>query len=161
MSPSSIKCEADFGDGLRARGLRQATLLCTWGRGRQRGTTLGRLYFVSPTAGEFFYLRTLLTTIKAPTSWENLRTFDRVVHPTFTQCVIIMVTMKKTKYNPTGGLQWLWAGSGGLAHCRGSPWLAVSGLAPGWLQAVGLGWLALALGWLGLAVPGRSTGTAS
>ena len=50
---------------------------------RQRGKTLGRIYFVSPTAGERFYLWTLLTTVKAPTSWENLRTFDGVVHPTF------------------------------------------------------------------------------
>jgi PIF1-like helicase len=50
---------------------------------RQRGSTIGRLYFVSPTAGERFYLRTLLTTVKGPTGWEDLRTFDGVLYPTF------------------------------------------------------------------------------
>ena len=50
---------------------------------RQRGMTLGRMYFVSPTAGERFYLRTLLTTVKGPTSWEDLRTFDGIQHDTF------------------------------------------------------------------------------
>ena len=50
---------------------------------RQRGLSVGRLYFVSPTAGERFYLRTLLTTVKGPTSWEDLRTFNGILHPTF------------------------------------------------------------------------------
>ena len=53
-----------------------------WKR-RQRGSTIGRMYFVSPTAGERFYLRTLLTTVKGPTSWEDLRSFEGTVHPTF------------------------------------------------------------------------------
>jgi hypothetical protein len=67
----------------------EAPLHFVWDRGkkqwkhRQRGSTVGRLYFVSPTAGECFYLRTLLTTVKGPTSWENLRTFDGILHPTF------------------------------------------------------------------------------
>ena len=50
---------------------------------RQRGSTIGRIYFVSPIAGERFYLRTLLITVKGPTSWEDLRTFDGILHPTF------------------------------------------------------------------------------
>ena len=50
---------------------------------RKLGSTVGRIYFVSPTAGECFFLCTLLTTIKGPTSWENLRTFDGKIHPTF------------------------------------------------------------------------------
>jgi hypothetical protein len=49
----------------------------------QRGSTIGQIYFVSPTAGEHFYLRTLLTTVKGPMSWEHLRTFDGMLHPTF------------------------------------------------------------------------------
>lgn len=53
-----------------------------WKR-RQRGATIGRMYFVSPTAGERFYLRTLLTTVKGPTSWEHLRSFEGTVHPSF------------------------------------------------------------------------------
>jgi hypothetical protein len=35
---------------------------------RQLGRSIGRMYFVSPTAGERFYLRTLLTTVTGPTS---------------------------------------------------------------------------------------------
>jgi PIF1-like helicase len=50
---------------------------------RQRASTIGRLYFVSPTAGERFYLRMLLTSVKGPTSWEDLRTFEGIIHPTF------------------------------------------------------------------------------
>ncbi len=41
------------------------------------------MYFVSPTAGKHFYLCTLLTTVKGPTSWENLRSFDGTSHRTF------------------------------------------------------------------------------
>ena len=52
-------------------------------RRRRRDGSIGRIYFVSPTAGERFYLRTLLTTVKGPTSYENLRTFDSVLHPSF------------------------------------------------------------------------------
>jgi hypothetical protein len=41
------------------------------------------MYFVTPSAGERFYLRMLLTAVKGPTSWQNLRTFDSIEHPTF------------------------------------------------------------------------------
>ena len=40
---------------------------------RQRGFALGRMYFIKPTAGEQFYLRTLLTVVKGPKSFEDLR----------------------------------------------------------------------------------------
>ena len=53
-----------------------------WNR-RVRGGTIGRMYFVSPTAGERFYLRTLLTTVKGPISWEDLRSFDGILYPSF------------------------------------------------------------------------------
>jgi len=54
----------------------------SWKR-RQRDSTIGRLLFVSLTAGERFYLRTLLTTVKGPTSWQDLCSFEDVEHPTF------------------------------------------------------------------------------
>ena len=50
---------------------------------RQRGNTIGRLYFVPPSAGERYYLRMLLTTVKGATSFENLRTVNGVVYDTF------------------------------------------------------------------------------
>ena len=41
------------------------------------------MYFVHPSAGECFYLRLLLITVKGPESWEDLRRFQGVLHPTF------------------------------------------------------------------------------
>lgn len=40
---------------------------------RERGFALGRMYFLKPTMGEVFYLRTLLTVVKGATSFEDLR----------------------------------------------------------------------------------------
>ena len=50
---------------------------------RQRGFALGRMYFVPPTAGERFYLRTLLTVVKGPRSFEDLRTYNGIICDTF------------------------------------------------------------------------------
>lgn len=50
---------------------------------RKRGFTIGRLYHVSPGSGERYYLRTLLNFVKGPTSFEEIRTVNGVVHPTF------------------------------------------------------------------------------
>ena len=63
----------------------------TWKQGPRRwkrrkngvGNTIGRMYFVGPSGGERFYLRMLLTVVKDPTSFEDLRTYDGVVHETF------------------------------------------------------------------------------
>ena len=54
----------------------------TWTKCR-RGYLLGRMYFVPPTGGERFYLRTLLTVATGPTSFTDLQTFEGVVYPTF------------------------------------------------------------------------------
>jgi hypothetical protein len=51
---------------------------------RQRGTeAVGRMYFVHVALSERFYLRLLLTMVAGATSFENLRTIDGVVYPTF------------------------------------------------------------------------------
>ena len=51
---------------------------------RKQGFALGRMYFVPPKSGdELFYLRTLLTVVKGPTSFENLRQFNGTTHSTF------------------------------------------------------------------------------
>ena len=44
---------------------------------------IGHLYFVSLIAGEYFYLCTLLTTVKGPTSYEDLHTFNSILYQTF------------------------------------------------------------------------------
>ena len=62
-----------------------------WKQGRRRwnrrkngvGNTIGRMYFVGPSGNERFYLRMLLTVVKGPTSFEDLRTYDGVIHQNF------------------------------------------------------------------------------
>jgi hypothetical protein len=46
----------------------------TWTKQR-KGFSLGRMYFVPPTGGERFYMRTLLTVARGPRSFEDLRTY--------------------------------------------------------------------------------------
>ncbi|KAG5552624.1 hypothetical protein RHGRI_010645 [Rhododendron griersonianum] len=55
---------------------------------RKRGFAIGRMYFVSPNAGERFYLCLLLSVVKGPKSFESLRTFNNVVHDTFKSACI-------------------------------------------------------------------------
>ena len=51
---------------------------------QQRNTfALGRMTYVGPTAGEKFYLRTLLMIVKGPTSFKNLRMTDGQLCETF------------------------------------------------------------------------------
>jgi hypothetical protein len=50
---------------------------------RQKGTAIGRMFQCNPSPGERFYLRLLLTVRRGPTSFEDLRTVEGVVHPTF------------------------------------------------------------------------------
>ncbi len=57
----------------------------TWTK-RQKGFSLGRMYFVPPTGGERFYLRTLLTVVRGSKSFNDLRTFEGVEHSTFQDC---------------------------------------------------------------------------
>ncbi|XP_057747327.1 uncharacterized protein LOC130966529 [Arachis stenosperma] len=50
---------------------------------RKTNTAIGRLFFVLPSAGELYYLRMLLNIVKGPRSYEELRSFNGVVYPTF------------------------------------------------------------------------------
>ncbi|CAD6243026.1 unnamed protein product [Miscanthus lutarioriparius] len=52
--------------------------------GRQRdGGKVGRLYFVHPSAGERYFLRMLLLVVRGAQSYEDIRTFNGVLYPTF------------------------------------------------------------------------------
>jgi hypothetical protein len=68
----------------------------TWTNGtkkwtiRQRGCCVGRLYFVSPSASERYFWRTLLTKVKGVVSFEALRTVNGVVHDTFKSACIAL-----------------------------------------------------------------------
>ncbi|CCO35999.1 hypothetical protein BN14_10121 [Rhizoctonia solani AG-1 IB] len=46
------------------------------------GGALGRMYFVGPNGGDRFFLRLLLTVVRGPTSFQDVRTFDGAVYPT-------------------------------------------------------------------------------
>jgi len=50
---------------------------------RKQGVTIGRIYTVSPSVGEAYYMRILLNKVKGPTSFEDIRTVDGVLYPTF------------------------------------------------------------------------------
>jgi len=50
---------------------------------RQRGLSIGRMYYIPPTAAERFYIRTLLAVVPGPKSFEDLRTYKGVVYPTY------------------------------------------------------------------------------
>jgi hypothetical protein len=50
---------------------------------RKKDFAIGRMYFAAPSSGERFYLRTLLTVVKGAKSFEELRTVNGEVHPTF------------------------------------------------------------------------------
>jgi hypothetical protein len=50
---------------------------------RKRGNTIGRMYFVYPTAGERYYLRMLLNVVCGATSFEDLRTINGERYNTF------------------------------------------------------------------------------
>lgn len=55
---------------------------------RQQGFSLGRIYFVSPTVGEQFYLRLLLTIVKGPRSFNDLKCYNDECFGTFQEACI-------------------------------------------------------------------------
>ena len=54
-----------------------------WKLRTNRSNTMARMYSVHPAAGDRFFLRLLLLTVPGPTSFEDLRTHDGILYPTF------------------------------------------------------------------------------
>ena len=54
-----------------------------WWTPRQKGFRIGRIYHCSPIQGERYYLRLLLTVVRGPHSFEDLRTYANQVYPMF------------------------------------------------------------------------------
>lgn len=50
---------------------------------RKKGKMIGRIYYAHPASGDKYYLRMLLNTVKGPRTFEEIRTVDGVVHPSF------------------------------------------------------------------------------
>ncbi|XP_024979018.1 uncharacterized protein LOC112516232 [Cynara cardunculus var. scolymus] len=53
-----------------------------WTR-RKKGISIGRMYFTYSSAGEGFYMCMLLNFVKGCTSFEDIRTIDGYMHPTY------------------------------------------------------------------------------
>ncbi|XP_076903521.1 uncharacterized protein LOC143558591 [Bidens hawaiensis] len=53
-----------------------------WQR-RKKGCSIGRIHSVSPAAGEGYYLRILLNKVRGPTKFEDIRTVNGNILPTF------------------------------------------------------------------------------
>ncbi|XP_076919580.1 uncharacterized protein LOC143580443 [Bidens hawaiensis] len=58
-----------------------------WNRRKQRPQR-GRIVSANPAEGERYYLRLLLSNIKGPTSFEDLRTLNGVTYPTFRRAAL-------------------------------------------------------------------------
>jgi hypothetical protein len=54
-----------------------------WIPRQSRDKKIGRLYYVYPLAGEKYYLRMLLLTVKGACSYESIRTYNNIVYSTF------------------------------------------------------------------------------
>ncbi|KAL8140177.1 LOW QUALITY PROTEIN: hypothetical protein V2J09_006198 [Rumex salicifolius] len=52
--------------------------------------TIGRIYHVPPGTGEAYYLRNLLNHVKGPTCYEDIRTVNGIVHPSFKEACYLM-----------------------------------------------------------------------
>lgn len=52
-------------------------------RPRTPSEKIGRIYYVSPTSGELYYLRMLLMIVKGACSYADVRTFNGVTYSTF------------------------------------------------------------------------------
>jgi hypothetical protein len=57
---------------------------------RKRGFTIGRLIWVPPTTGELFYLRLMLTVVKGPTSYEDIRKIGLIQYHSFRDACFAM-----------------------------------------------------------------------
>ena len=56
---------------------------------RKRGFTIGRLMWVPPTKREVYYLRMMLTKVKWPTSYEDIKTINNVLYQSFKEACFV------------------------------------------------------------------------
>jgi hypothetical protein len=59
-----------------------------WHERRRGSGAIGRIYFISPNAGDLFYLRTLLCVVKGPKSFSDLRTYRSITYSTYRDACI-------------------------------------------------------------------------
>lgn len=61
-----------------------------WTKRANQRHAIGRMPLFTPNSGELFYLRLLLKYKKGPTSFDNLRTVDGTLHPTFQDACVAL-----------------------------------------------------------------------
>jgi len=61
-----------------------------WTVRKGRLSTIGRMMYVSPTGGERFFLRLLLTAVRGATSFDHLKTVGEVLHPDFKSACVAL-----------------------------------------------------------------------
>ena len=61
-----------------------------WTVRKARFSTIGRMYYVSPAAGERFFLRVLLTAVRGATSFDDLKRVDGLQHPDFKSACVAL-----------------------------------------------------------------------
>ncbi|MCH81881.1 helicase-like protein, partial [Trifolium medium] len=64
---------------------------------RKKGFSIGRLHFVPPGSGPKFYLRTLLTYVRGPTSFDDIRTVNNVKYNSFKDACFALGLMDDDK----------------------------------------------------------------
>ena len=60
----------------------------SWNRRRNACKVIGRMYSVSPSQGERFYLRLLLCNVRGPRSYNHIKTYQEITHGSFKDCAI-------------------------------------------------------------------------
>ena len=67
---------------------------------KQRGDSIGYMYFVHPAAGEQYYLRILLGIVCDATSFKNLRTVDGIIYSSFKEaCIALGLLQNNEEWN--------------------------------------------------------------
>ena len=61
-----------------------------WKVRKSRFSTIGRMVYVSPSGGERFFLRMLLTAVRGAISFDDLRTVNGVLHPDFKSACVAL-----------------------------------------------------------------------
>ncbi|CEI95748.1 hypothetical protein RMCBS344292_09927 [Rhizopus microsporus] len=57
---------------------------------RQRGFSIGRMYHCGPIAGERYYFHLLLISVRGPKSFEDIRTVNEILYPTFRKACVAL-----------------------------------------------------------------------
>ncbi|XP_050915005.1 uncharacterized protein LOC127129950 [Lathyrus oleraceus] len=65
---------------------------------RQKGYTIGRLIWVPPTTGELYYLRLMLTHVKGPRSYNDIKTVNNIKYDTFQDACFAMGSINRPRH---------------------------------------------------------------